>query len=146
MMSTEKPFVTIRRRKKVLKEQKNSENTDPKDSLLDKERNLEDLKQNIITAFGQTADLKIDDIKIAQTDGMLFFLESMIGTDLLKETLINKKMYGTEQLFDLTTKEGLTDFCQQEFGGSGFQLVQKVDDVVNAMLNGSIAIAMKSYS
>ena len=145
-MSTEKPLVTIRRRKKVLKEQKNSENTDPKDSLLDKERNLEDLKQNIITAFGQTVDLKIDDIKIAETDGMLFYLESMIGTDLLKETFINKKTYQTKQPFDLTKKQGVTDFCQQEFGGSGFQLVQTVDEVVTAMLNGSIAIAMESYS
>ena len=114
--------------------------------LQDKEKNLEDLKEKIITAFGQTADLKIDDIKIAETDGMLFFLESMIGTDLLKETFINKKMYQTKQPFDLTTREGLTDFCQQEFGGSGFQLVQTVDEVVTAMLNGSIAIAMKSYS
>ena len=42
MMSTEKPLVTIRRRKKALKEQKNSENKDP---LQDKERNLEDLKE-----------------------------------------------------------------------------------------------------
>ena len=81
MMSTEKPLVVIRRKKKALKEQKNSEN---KDSLQDKERNLEDLKENIITAFGQTADLKIDDIKIAETDGMLFFLESMIETAIIK--------------------------------------------------------------
>src|SRR4051794_9886468 len=143
-MSTEKPLVVIRRRKKALKEQK--KNSEGKDSSPDQERNLEDLKENIITAFGQTADLKIDDIKMAQTDGMLFFLESMIGTDLLKETLINKKMYGTEQPFDLTTREGLTDFCQREFGGSGFQLLQTVDEVVTAMLNGSIAIAMRSYS
>ena len=120
MMSTEKPLVVIRRKKKTLKDQKNSENMDP---LKEKERNIEDLKAKIITAFGQTADLKIDDIKIAETDGMLFFLESMIGTELLKETFINKKMYQTKQAFDLTTKEGLTDFCQQEFGGSGFQLV-----------------------
>ena len=55
-------------------------------------------------------------------------------------------MYQTKQSFDLTTKEGLTDFCQQEFGGSGFQLVQTVDEVVTAMLNGSIAIAIRSYS
>src|SRR4051794_255301 len=145
-MSTEKPLVRIRRRNKASKEQKSNEKKDPKDSLQDKERNLEDLKENIITAFGQTADLKIDDIKIAQTDGMLFFLESMIGTDLLKGTFINKKMYETEQPFDLTTREGLTDFCQREFGGSGFQLLQTVDEVVTAMLNGSIAIAMRSYS
>src|SRR3954469_19856418 len=135
MMSTEKPLVRIRRRKKALKEQKNSEN---KDLLQNKERDLEDLKDNIITAFGQTVDLKIDDIKIAETDGMLFFLESMIGMDLLKETFINKKMYQTKKSFDLTTREGLTDFCQQEFGGSGFQLVQTVDEVLTAMLNGSI--------
>ena len=145
-MSTEKPLVVIRRRKKALKDQKNSKNKEPKDSLQDKERNLEDLKHKISTIFGQTADLKIDEIKIAETDGMLFFLESMIGTELLKETFLNKKMDQTKQSFDLTTREGLTDFCQQEFGGSGFQLIQTVDEVVTAMLNGSIAIAMKSYS
>ena len=144
-MSTEKPLVVIRR-KKALKDKKNSKNKEPKDSLQDKERDLEDLKQKISTIFGQTADLKIDEIKIAETDGMLFFLESMIGTELLKETFLNKKMDQTKQSFDLTTREGLTDFCQQEFGGSGFQLIQTVDEVVTAMLNGSIAIAMKSYS
>ena len=88
----------------------------------------------------------MDDIKIAETDGLLFFLESMIETALLKETFMNKKMFQTKQEFDLTTKEGLTEFCQQEFGGSGFQLVQTVDEVVTAMLNGSIAIAIKSCS
>ena len=77
---------------------------------------------------------------------MLFFLESMIETALLKETFMNKKMFQTKQEFDLTTKEGLTAFCQQEFGGSGFQFVQTVDEVVTAMLNGSIAIAIKSCS
>ena len=51
---------------------------------------------------------------------------------------MNKKMFQAKQEFDLTTKEGLTAFSQQEFGGSGFQLVTTVDEVVTAMLNGSI--------
>ena len=117
-----------------------------RNSLQDKERNLEDLKQKISTILGQTADLKIDEIKIADTDGILFYLESMIESQLIKETFINKKTYQAKTEFDLTTREGLTNFCQQEFGGSGFQLIQTVDEVVNAMLNGSIAIAIKSYS
>ena len=119
-MTTKKPLVVIKRKKKTLKVQKNSGNMDP---LKEKELKIEDIKAEIMTALGQTADLKIDDIKIAETDGMLFFLESTIETALLKETFINKKMYQTKPEFDLTTKEGLTEFCQQEFGGSGFQLV-----------------------
>ena len=142
-MTTEKPLVVIKRKKKTLKDQKNSGN---KDLLKEKELKLEDIKAEIMTALGQTADLKIDDIKIAETDGMLFFLESTIETALLKETFMNKKMFQTKQEFDLTTKEGLTEFCQQEFGGSGFQLVTSVNEVVTAMLNGSIAIAIKSCS
>ena len=119
-MTNEKPLVVIKRKKKTLKDQKNSGNKDP---LQEKELKLEDVKAEIMTALGQSADLKMDDIKIAETDGLLFFLESMIETALLKETFINKKMFQTKQEFDLTTKEGLTEFCQQEFGGSGFQLV-----------------------
>ena len=85
---------------------------------------IEDIKSmKLLLLWGKRADLKIDEIKIAETDGMLFFLESMIETALLKETFMNKKMFQTKQEFDLTTKEGLTAFCQQEFGGSGFQLV-----------------------
>ncbi len=125
-MTNEKPLVVIRRRKKSSKDQKNSENKDTKDSLQDKERSLEDLKHNISTIFGQTADLKIDEIKIADTDGMLFFLESMIGTELLKETFLNKKMDPTKLSFDLTTREGLTNFCKQEFGGSGFNSYKRL--------------------
>ena len=142
-MTNEKPLVIIRRKKKTLKDQKNSGNKVP---LQDKEKKWEDIKAEIISAMGQSADLKIDEIKIAETDGMLFFLESMIETALLKETFMNKKMFQTKQEFDLTTKEGLTAFCQQEFGGSGFQLVTSVDEVVTAMLNGSIAIAIKTCS
>ena len=41
------------------------------------------------------------------------FLESMIETELLKETFMNKKMFQTKQAFDLTTKEGLTDFVSK---------------------------------
>ena len=44
---------------------------------------------------------------------MLFFLESMIETALLKETFMNKKMFQTKQEFDLTTKEGLTAFVSK---------------------------------
>ena len=142
-MTNEKPLVIIKRKKRTIKDQKNSGINDP---LQGKERKLEGVKAKIITALGQSADLKIDDIKIAETDGLLFFLESMIETALLKETFMNKKMFQAKQEFDLTTKEGLTAFSQQEFGGSGFQLVTTVDEVVTAMLNGSIAIAIKSCS
>ena len=135
--------MVIKRKKKTLNAQKNSGNKVP---LKEKELKIEDIKAEIMTALGKSADLKIDDIKIAETDGLLFFLESMVDTTLLKESFINKKMFQTKQEFDLTTKEGLTSFCQQEFGGSGFQFVQTVDEVVTAMLNGSIAIAIKSCS
>ena len=140
-MTNEKPLVIIKRKKRTLKDHKNSGNKVPYN-----DKKWEDIKHEIISAMGQSADLTIDEIKIAETDGMLFFLESMIETALLKETFMNKKMFQTKQEFDLTTKEGLTAFCQQEFGGSGFQFVQTVDEVVTAMLNGSIAIAIKTCS
>ena len=69
-MTNEKPLVIIKRKKRTIKDQKNSGNNDP---LQGKERKLEDVKAEIITALGQSADLKIDDIKIAETDGLLFF-------------------------------------------------------------------------
>ena len=75
-------------------------------SFKEKELKIEDIKAEIMTALGQTVDLKIDDIKIAETDGMLFFLESTIETALLKETFINKKMYQTKPEFNLRQKRG----------------------------------------
>ena len=109
-MTTKKPLVVIKRKKKTLNDQKNSGNKDP---LKEKELKIEDIKAEIMTALGQSADLKIDDIKIAETDGLLLFLESMIDTTLLKESFINKKMFQTKQEFDLTTKEGLTAFVSK---------------------------------
>ena len=83
-MTTKKPLVVIKRKKKTLKVQKNSGNKDP---LKEKELKMEDIKAEIMTALGQSADLKIDDIKIAETDGLLFFLESMIGHGIIKRDL-----------------------------------------------------------
>jgi spore germination protein KA len=142
-LTNEKPLVVVKRKKKTVRDQKNRENKDP---LQDKEWKLEDVKDKIFTVLGQTVDLKMDHIKIAETDGMLFFLESTVETALLKESFMNKKMFQTKHEFDLTTKEGLTEFFQQEFGGTGFQLVQTVDEVVTAMLDGSIGIVIKSCS
>ena len=76
-MTTKKPLVVIKRNKKTLKVQKNGGNMD---LLKEKELKIEDIKAEIMTALGQTVDLKIDDIKIAETDGILFFLESTIET------------------------------------------------------------------
>ena len=117
MMSTEKPLVTIRRRKKALKEQQNSENKDP---LQEKETNLADLKENIITAFGQTADLKIDDIKIAETDGMLFFLESMIGTDIIKRDFYEQKNVWNKTAIRFDNKGGINGFLSARVWRFGF--------------------------
>ena len=54
-MTTKKPLVVIKRKKKTLKVQKNGGNMDP---LKEKELKIEDIKAEIMTALGQTCRFK----------------------------------------------------------------------------------------
>lgn len=146
MLTTEKPLVRIRRRKRIFKDPRDNGYKEDQDQAQDNAENLEEIRKIMISSFGQTLDLMIEDLKIAETDGLLIYLESMIATDLLKETFSDKKTFQTKEPFDLATKDGLEDFCKQQFGGSGYQFVQTMDMAVNAMVDGSIVIAIKGLS
>ncbi|WVX82279.1 spore germination protein [Niallia oryzisoli] len=143
-MTSEKPFVRVRRK---LKEAKNHATSQDKKSLLveDECNPVHELKEYILSSFGQTADLIMENVKIAENEGMLFYLDSAIDKSQLQQTLLNKHTYQPNSHFDLKTEEGIRNYCEQMFGGAGYKLVQTADEVIKEMLNGSFTIAFKSF-
>ena len=125
ILTTEKPLVRIRRRKKAFEKIMDHEHKDhiqDQDRVQSNEANLEEIKNTMISSLGQTSDLVLEELKIAQTDGMLIYLESMIATDLLTETFANKKTFQTKEPFNLATREGLAEFVSKSLAVQPFNL------------------------
>ncbi len=142
-MTQDKPLVRIRRRKKETK--KPSMNQEIKEIRQQEDcKYIGRLKEYILSSFGQTADLMIEPMKIAENDGMLFYLSTAVDNSQLQNTIMNKHTYQRTS-FDLTTEEGIAEFCEQLFAGSGFKLVQSLEEVSDEMLNGSIIMALKTF-
>lgn len=143
-MASEKTFVRVRRK---LKEAKNNITSQDKKSLLaEHEGNpVYELKDYICSSFGQTADLMMEHVKIAENEGLLFYLDSAIDKSQLQQTLMDKHTFQQNSPFNLKTEAGIRDYCEQMFGGAGYKLVQRADEVIHEMLNGSFAIAFESF-
>lgn len=137
-MTSDKPLVQIRRRKRASKEKKNMKENPPL------KNNLEELKEYLLHSLGQTIDLQLEDINIAETDGMLVYLESTIDESQLQKIFFNKQTYQANSSFDLSTEDGIKDYCDQMFGGFSFEFVQTFDEALTSMLNGRIVIAIKT--
>ncbi|WP_223881755.1 spore germination protein [Niallia endozanthoxylica] len=143
-MTSEKPLVRIRRKRKESKKSSTAEEI--LEMKQDEEnRSVYELKESIQSSFGQTADLIMESLKIAETDGMLFYLSTVIDNNQLQQTLMNKQTYQSNSSFDLKSKEGIKEFCEQLFGGSGFKFVYTLEEVSKEILNGSLAIAFKTF-
>jgi spore germination protein KA len=145
MVTSDKPLVRIRRKKGLKDEKENKYIDNGQEQVKENKNNLDEMKEKIISSFGHTSDLMFEEMKIAETDGLLFYLESTIDTNQLQTTFLNKRTYQANRSFDLQTEEGLKDYCQQEFGGAVYELVETSDEVINALLNGYVVIAIKAF-
>lgn len=136
-MTSDKPLVIIRRKKKSSKKKQQEKNTEYK--ILN---NLEEMKKYIQEEFFQTSDLKMEDMKVAKTEGLLVYLESTIDMGKLQSIFSNKET--VQEGFDLNSKEGLLEYGDLMFGGSNFELLKTFDEAVTSMLNGDVVIAVKN--
>lgn len=145
MLASDKPLVRIRRRIKPLSKLREKEHDDVKKERNVAKSSLGDVKERMQRAFGNTSDLIFEDMKIAKTEGLLFYLESAIDTQQLQSTLINKHTYQETHSFDLRTEEGLKNYCQQQFGGSIFNLIKSDEEIINALLDGYVVISLSTF-
>jgi len=144
ILTSEKPLVRIRRKRKESK--KSSVAEEIMEIKRDEENTfVHELKASLQGSFGQTADLVMEPMKIAETDGMLFYLSTAIDNSQLQQTLMGKQTYQPNSSFDLKSKEGIRGFCEQMFSGSGFKFVHTLEEVSSEILNGSLAIAFKTF-
>ncbi|MFB9988891.1 spore germination protein [Bacillus benzoevorans] len=141
-MDSDKPLVKIRRRKKLFEEQKGNEFHD---EAKNHKGSLDHLKERMLYVFGNTADLIFEDMKIAETDGLLFYLESSIDTQQLQNSLLNKHTFQETHAFDLHSEQGLKDYCRQQFGGAAYGIFNNDEEIINALLNGSVVIAISTF-
>ncbi len=143
-LTSETPLVRIRRKRKESK--KSSVAEEIVEIKQDEENSyIYELKESIQSFFCQTADLVMEPMKIAETDGLLFYLSTAIDNSQLQQTLMSKQTYQPNSSFNLKSKEGIREFCEQMFSGSGFKFVHTLEEVSSEILNGSLAIAFKTF-
>jgi spore germination protein KA len=104
---------------------------------------LEHLKSEVANAFGRSADLRVLEGRISEKEVLILFLESMVNTRSLNETI--SKLLSSNYPFheNLKNIEELTTHCKEIFGGASFQVINVKDGFSSAIINGSIVIVVE---
>lgn len=102
---------------------------------------LRGIVSSIREAFGESADFRSIEAKIAGKYACLFYLDSLIEQKTFKKTtakLLAVKESGTE----LEESDDLIGLCNGTFGGGRHAVLESEGEILSAMLNGSLVIAV----
>lgn len=136
-----KRIKTLSRIKRVEKEREEKTEKETGDKSLDSYE-LEELKEELSCRFGASADLKIEELKAGAADALLFYLETMIDSIVLKEIIHSiAKEPGPDS--KVKTIDDVKGYGKEHFGGSGYKLAETVSQMTDFMLSGSIILAFK---
>jgi spore germination protein KA len=137
MLSHFKSLSRIKRINQVNDEQKQEKAEDCLDQF-----ELEELKEDLSCQFGKTADLKIEELKAGGTDALLFYIQTMIDSNVLKEVIQNLTTESRAEA-RIKTIDDVKRMGKDHFGGAGYKVVETPAEIVENMLNGSIVLAFK---
>lgn len=104
---------------------------------------FEGLKLEITKAFGHTSDLQTDVIRLGRSEGCIFYLETVINTEMLKEMLGTTLQNNADSDIVIETVEDLQLLSQRSFGVSGYRLIDCVKDIITSILEGRIVIVFR---
>ena len=104
---------------------------------------FEALKTEITNNFGNTADLQTDIIRYGRSEGCIYYLETVVNTEMLKEMLGNTLQNTADQDVAIETVEDLHNLSKKSFGVSGYQWINSVKEIVSSILEGRIVIVFK---
>ncbi|MCF2647352.1 spore germination protein [Niallia circulans] len=104
---------------------------------------FEELKLEINKTFGNTADLQSDDIRVGKSDGRIYYLETVVNTEMLKEMLGNTLENSVDKDIVIETVEDLHNLSKRSFGVSGYKLLNTMNHIVSSLLEGRIVIVFR---
>ncbi|MCM3361173.1 spore germination protein [Niallia sp. MER TA 168] len=104
---------------------------------------FEELKLEINKTFGNTADLQSDVIRVGKSDGRIYYLETVVNTEMLKEMLGNTLENSADKDIVVETIEDLHNLSKRSFGVSGYKLLKTVNEIVSSLLEGRIVIVFR---
>ncbi|MBM7691465.1 spore germination protein KA [Peribacillus deserti] len=103
--------------------------------------NLPELKEVIKYEFANTADLKVVHIQVKAAEMALFYLESMVDIKSLKEMTAKMMEDSSETSTKLEDSSDLKLFFSNSFGLTKIESMQSKDNLIQALVRGSLVIA-----
>lgn len=111
----------------------------------EKRLDLKDLRQSMIQSFGHSSDFKVVEGKVRNREGIIFYLESMIDSKMMIETTSQFFSRAGEEKIWVDSIEDLDHFCKEAFGGSGCQIHSSLDEMILAMIDGAVVVAISGF-
>ncbi|HWJ79776.1 MAG TPA: spore germination protein [Niallia sp.] len=106
---------------------------------------FEALKEEITKTFGSTADLQSDIFRFGKSEGCIYYLETVVNTEMLKE-MLGSTLQNSDEEISVNTVEDLHRLSKKSFGVSGYKLIDCVKDMVTSILEGRIVIVFRGVS
>jgi spore germination protein KA len=110
-------------------------------TLLDS--SFEEIKEQVVSTFGNSADLSVIDGRIDCKETWLFYLNSMVDSKNVKEMTACLFAAKEEPERNFTLAAEFLSLCKECFGGASYQLLDTKAQITKAMVNGSIVIVVQ---
>ncbi|MFN7249322.1 MAG: spore germination protein [Anaerobacillus sp.] len=101
---------------------------------------LHRVKQRIKMIFGSTADLMIENIKVGQRDGMLFYLTTMTDWQVVTNKVLYPLTESVDQKEQILTDAEWKNYGKKVFSGSQHTFIELEQQIVEAIVNGEAVI------
>jgi spore germination protein KA len=102
--------------------------------------NLHRTKQRIKAIFGNTADLMIEDIKVGQRDGLLFYLTTMTDWQVVTNKVLYPLTESVDQKELILTDADWQNYGKKIFSGSQHSFIELEHEIFDAIVNGEAVI------
>lgn len=96
--------------------------------------------------FGQTSDIEIQAIQIAEHDGMMVYLKSMVDSNEVNNTILQPLAQLNQNESDTLKNLDFEGIRQRIFSGLSYQVQADLLQITNDLLDGSVLILVEHSS
>ncbi|RXI99838.1 spore germination protein [Anaerobacillus alkaliphilus] len=106
---------------------------------------LQIIEQKLKQAFGNTADLIIENIQFGQKQGLLVYLNTLTDWQVISSKILLPLTEAANQQEQVFTESDWVDFGQETFSGAEHTFIKEEQKIIDDIINGQAVILIEGF-
>ncbi len=98
------------------------------------------IEDSLTKYFGNTYDLKVEDVNIGERKGVYVFLTSIVDSSAITEKLTDHIILSNDN--NIASETDWLSFCKKTFSGSNYHFIQYEEEMIEKIVNGYAILSL----